>query len=199
MAEPSRSSPTPVSLPRLAGLVCGAVVAWLTGPAETRADPADPFADLTPMACAHLAEARGGFRVAGVDVALGVSITDLVDGRPVAQTNLSLARDGRFVPITADQAGTLAAGQRLRLDGSGLAIDGAAPLSTDILAALAGPRRVGLPLASRILVNRQDNVALSRAVDLTLVMETQQGLARFDGAARSLADLALGAVPLSLP
>lgn len=160
------------------------MAALVVFPVGGRADE-DPFADLSPMSDTDLAKARGGFRIGAFDIALGLTIRSLVDGAPIVETHFSVESDGRLIPLLPAQLAALNNGAPMVVGSGSIKIgpDGIRIAnSKDDLSASA--------LGAQIIENTKNNVNIAHSVEMTIVMENMQNIARSGRMALRMSDIA---------
>jgi hypothetical protein len=142
---------------------------WAPPPVALAAE-ADELADIERVADADLAEARGGFTVAGVEVRLGAEIRTYLDGELVLQTNVSW--DDTVTSTTIASAALTQAGAAelqagiLRSGGITMRVgDESVFLANNGHTALLHRTENGL---QNVLVNTASGVGITQEMDVTI-------------------------------
>ena len=173
--------------------------AWLIAGAAPAFAASDELDDLEVVSDAELAQQRGGFAIAGMEVSLGAEIRTFLDNQLVLQTNVSWTPTGAVTTQVVSGALTEVTAAELQagiLNSGGISMrvgDDSVFLANQGQTALVHRTEGGL---QNVLVNTANEVAIRQEVDAVLDLG---GVADFqadmmaDRVSDALADMSVGA------
>jgi hypothetical protein len=174
-------------------------LAWLIAGAAPAVAASDELDDLEPVSDAELAEQRGGFTIAGMEIALGAEIRTFLDNQLVLQTNVSWTPAGVVTTQAVSGALTEAGAAQLQagiLNSGGISMrvgDETVFLANEGQTAIMHRTEGGL---QNVIVNTANEVAIRTEVDAVLDLsgvESFQADMMADRVSDALADMAVGA------
>lgn len=173
--------------------------AWLIAGAAPAFAATDELADLEPVSDSELAQQRGGFAVAGLEISLGAEIRTFLDNQLVLQTNVSWTPAGVVTTQTVSGALTEAGAAQLQagiLNSGGISMrvgDETVFLANEGQTAIMHRTESGL---QNVIINTANDVAITQEVDAVLDLS---GVAGFEAdmmaerVSDALADMTMGA------
>jgi hypothetical protein len=173
--------------------------AWLIAGAAPAFAASDELDDLEPVSDAELAQQRGGFAIAGMEVSLGAEIRTFLDNQLVLQTNVSWTPTGVVTNQAVSGALTEAGAAQLQagiLNSGGISMrvgNETVFLANEGQTAIMHRTENGL---QNVIVNTANEVAIRTEVDAVLDLsgtESFQADMMADRISNALADMAVGA------
>jgi hypothetical protein len=174
--------------------------AWLIAGAAPAFAASDELADLEVVSDSELAQQRGGFALAGMEVSLGAEIRTFLDNQLVLQTNVSWTSTGAVTTQAVSGALTEAGAAQLQagiLNSGGITMrvgDEAVFLANGGQTAIMHRTESGL---QNVIVNTANEVAIRQEVDAVLDLggmgDFEAGMMA-DRVSAALADMSVGAM-----